>query len=177
MMRIASFKGRYPAPEGIRRYVLRVDDLPSLMIEFFPSDYHVYGAKAQSVSEILGTINELHDALGVPSDGWEFECQLVGRTGKQAYTKKRSFRGLEAALYSASDLQYFAVKSPPGLLWSDILPAKNPRSGFATKYRIYEGNLGFIRNFSSVPIKENDLPILVDFLKDETYNRYAPWKP
>ena len=176
MEEVVPYKSRFPLPEGAERFTAYVDGKAALMLEFFEDHYHVYGARAGSVSDVLATTLGLYESFGAPLNEARFSYVAVTRGGEEiAEEVPLVFGRLERFLYRIPDVQHLAMSSNLASLWADIPPVKNSRSGMACRFRTTGKKSKFLRAFTPVKISDEDLGNIAVFLLEKTRGRYETY--
>jgi hypothetical protein len=141
------------------RFVAYTDSAPALMIEFFPTNFHIYGPRALRSEQVLGNLREAMRAamftarMGPPLvreadffsaatmvcvaqddevNVWQLD-QAPGKPGIRTDLAdfESQFESIERMVHATTSYISMTIPMLGFAHWADLEGAPNPRSGFA----------------------------------------------
>jgi hypothetical protein len=141
------------------RFVAYADNAPAFMIEFFPTNFHIYGPRALSREQVLSNLREaMREAIFTAHMGpppmrdadifsaatmvcvaeddeinvWQLD-RVPGIPGRRDYLAdfESHFKAIERMIQATSSYVNISMPMMGFAHWADLEGAPNPRSGFA----------------------------------------------
>lgn len=140
------------------------------MVEFFPDDYHIYGARRATPTDLLWTAERAHEDLGSTVQVNEFKLRITIEDAAAIEEDNLSFDSVTNLVLNTANSLYAIITSQVASVWADLAPNSpldNSRSGVATDIALPTNASNFLEKLARVPVLQADRLALAAFITSQ----------